>query len=145
MATAKHQTSRPVKVGNQLANRATEQRQADKKCSKQQQGWPVGLTSRGLTWLPDGSLRCALPTQQASTDQRGPRQHQQLGQQAGQPPECRGGRHHDPLGQWCGAELAAHGEHRIGHHDQRQQLEAVQGRIKPQIGSQLADTDRGSQ
>jgi len=64
-----------------------------------------------------------------------------LGQQAGLPPEGGGGGHHDALLQWALAELAAHGEHRIGHHHQRQQLEAVQGGIQPEVVAQLAEAD----
>ncbi len=40
---------------------------------------------------------------------------------------------------------AAHGEHRIGDHHQRQQLEAVQGGIEPDVVAELAQTDGGGQ
>ncbi|MNZ94074.1 hypothetical protein D3C78_1131750 [compost metagenome] len=43
------------------------------------------------------------------------------------------------------AELAAHGEHRIGHHHQRQQLEAVQGGIQPEVVAELPEADGGGQ
>lgn len=144
MTTAKHQTTGAIEVGNQLANRTTEQRQTDKKDAKQQQGRPMRLTAGGRRQL-GGGWHTTRPALAAGADQRRSRQHQQLSQQTGLPPECSSGHHHDPLGHSCGTELTTHGEHRIGHHDERQQLEAMQRRIKPQIAAQLTDTDRSRQ
>ena len=144
MATAKHQTAGAIEVSNQLAKRAAEQRQADKKDAKQQQGRPMRLTAGGSRQL-GGGRATPRPALAAGADQRSSRQHQQLSQQTGLPPECSSGHHHDPLGHSRGTELTTHGEHRIGHHDERQQLEAVQRRIEPQIAAQLADADRGRQ
>ncbi len=47
VAAAKHQAAGPVEVGNQLADGAPQQWQADKQQGKQQQGGPVGLVHRG--------------------------------------------------------------------------------------------------
>ncbi len=81
----------------------------------------------------------------AGTEQGGARQHDELGEQAGLPPEGSRSGDHDPLIARCLAELAAHGEHRIGHHHQRQQLEAVQGGIEPDVVAELAETNGGGQ
>ncbi|MNQ83943.1 hypothetical protein D3C85_990490 [compost metagenome] len=128
VAAAKHQTARPIEVGDQLAGGALgQQRQADKQQGKQQQGRPVG-DATGLWRRRRGADRLPLGAEQGR-----PQKHSQLGQQTGLPPEGGGGCHHDSLLQHRLAELAAHGEHGIRHHHQRQQLEAVQGPIQPEV------------
>ncbi len=143
-AAAKYQAAGPIEVGDQLADGASQQWQADKQQGKQQQGRPVGLVHRdGLSRR--GLWVWCLRRADAGTEQGSARQHDELGEQAGLPPEGGRGGDHDPLIARRLAELAAHGEHRIGDHHQRQQLEAVQGGIEPDVVAELAQTDGGGQ